>query len=93
MFLMVLGSSPKNSIKITNARLKDTQAKYISGWPMSTRKSNAHKSLFSLDCLTKYHGTFDAFVLPVTFTLKEKNLVSRLSARPIFLVSFVTSVN
>ena len=81
-----MGSSPKKGIKITNTRLKNTQAKYISGWPMFTSKSNAQKSPFPLDCLTEFHGTFDTFVLPVTLTLKEKKLDNQLSAQCIIIL-------
>lgn len=72
MFLIFMGSSPKKGIKITNIRLKNTQEKCISGWPMFTRKSNAQKSPFPLDCLTEFHGTFDTFVPPVTYLEREE---------------------
>ena len=77
-FLKCIGSSPKKGIKITNIRLKNTQAKYISGWPTFIRKSDVQKSPFLLDCLTEFHGTFDTSVLPGTLTLKEKKLDNQL---------------
>lgn len=85
-----MGFSLKKGRKITNIRQKNTQAKYISGWPMFIRKSNAilfgEKSPFPLDCLTEFHGTFETFVLPVTLTLKERKSVTQLCAQcPIVL--------
>lgn len=67
-----IGSSPKKGIKITNIRLKNTQAKYISGWPMLTRKSDVQKSPFPLDCLS-FMAHLTHLFWPGTSYLKELN--------------------
>lgn len=79
-------SSSKKGRKLTNISLKSTQAKYISGWPTFTRKLNAQKSPFFLDCLTEFHSTLGTFVLLVTLTSKEKKSVNQLAAQCIIIL-------